>query len=83
MIDFSLFNSKSLAALAIYEPKSFESLALIARERCVQDGIHGIQNKQYNNRVYFYNDEQALEKEKYDNMTAANYSAKFKNKIQY
>lgn len=77
------FNSRSLSDLAIHEPKSFESLAYIARERCVQDGIKGIENMKYDNGVYYHNDEQALEKAKYDGKTPANYSAKFKNKIQY
>lgn len=67
-----------MADLAIHEPKSFESLTMIARERSIQDGIRGVEERQHNNRVYYYNDEQALEKEKYDGKTAANYSVKKK-----
>lgn len=51
---------------------------MIARERSIQDGIRGVEERQHNNRVYYYNDEQALEKEKYDGKTAANYSVKKK-----
>lgn len=74
-IAFSPLNSKSLAELAIYEPKTFESLAMIARERCIQDGIYGVNEKQHDNRVYFYNDEQSLEKERDEGKTPSNYSA--------
>lgn len=72
-----------MADLAIWEPKSFESLAMIARERAAQDGLRGLNEKNADNRVFYYNDEQKLEKEKYDNLTPSNYSIKFKNKIQY
>lgn len=80
---FRLFKRKSLADLAIWEPKSFESLAMIARERAVQDGLYGINEKDADNRVFYYNNEQLLEREKFDNLTPSNYSTKFKNKVQY
>lgn len=74
-----------MADLAIWEPKSFESLAMIARERGIQDGLYGINEKDADNRVVYYNDEQVIEKEKYDNLTPANYSAKYKvgEKLQF
>lgn len=71
---------KSLADLAAWEPKSFESLAMIARERAAQDGLRGLHEKNADNRVFYSNDEQKAEKEKYENVTPANYSAWFREK---
>ena len=71
---------KSLADLAAWEPKSFESLALIARERAAQDGLRGLHEIDADNRVVYSNDEQKEEKEKYENVTPANYSAWYREK---
>lgn len=67
-----------MADLAIWEPKSFESLAMVARERAIQDGLRGVHEKDVDNRVYFYQDEQKAEKDKYDGITPANYTPFFK-----
>lgn len=76
---FSIYR-KSLADLAAWEPKSFESLALIARERAAQDGLRGLHEKDADNRVVYSNDEQKEEKEKYENVTPANYSAWYRER---
>lgn len=78
IIKFS--NRKSLADLAAWEPKSFESLAMIARERAAQEGLRGIHETSADNRVVYYNDEQKADKEKYENVTPANYTAWFREK---
>lgn len=72
--------SKVLADLAAWEPKSFESLAMIARERAIQDGLRGVHEKSADNRVVYATDEQKLEKEKYDGVIPANYTAFFREK---
>lgn len=72
---------KVLADLAAWEPKSFESLAMIARERAAQDGLRGLHEKQADNRVVYSTDEQKAEKEKYDGVTPANYTAWFREKV--
>lgn len=72
-----------MADLAIWEPKTFESLALIARERAIQDGLYGVNESAADNRVFYHNDEQSIEQQKYENIVPANYSIRFKNKIQY
>lgn len=77
---FHLFYRKSLADLAAWEPKSFESLAMIARERAALDGLRGLHEKNADNRVVFSTDEQQAEKEKWENVTPANYTAFFKEK---
>lgn len=69
-----------LADLAAWEPKSFESLAMVARERAIQDGLRGVHEKYADNRVVYAADEQKLEKEKYDGLTPANYTAYFREK---
>lgn len=70
---------KTLADLAIWEPKSFEALALIARERGVQDGLRGIhEHGHQDDRVVYANNEQVVEKEKYEGLTPSNYSPKFR-----
>lgn len=71
---------KSLADLAAWEPKTFESLAMIARERAAQDGLRGLHEVNTDNRVFFSTDEQKEEKEKYKNVTPANYTAWFREK---
>lgn len=78
---FIISSSKSLADLAAWEPKSFESLAMIARERAAQDGLRGLHEKEADNRVVYYTDEQKKEKEKYDGVQPANYTAWFREKI--
>lgn len=75
-----LVRSKVLADLAAWEPKSFESLAMIARERAIQDGLRGVHEKNGDNRVVYSTDEQKLEKEKYDGVMPANYTAWFREK---
>lgn len=72
--------SKVLADLAAWEPKSFESLAMVARERAIQDGLRGVHEKNADNRVVYSTDEQKLEKEKYDGVMPANYTAWFREK---
>lgn len=72
--------SKSLADLAAWEPKSFESLAMIARERAAQDGLRGLHEKNADNRVFYSTDEQKADKEKYENVTPANYTARVGDK---
>lgn len=68
-----------LADLAIWEPKSFESLALIARERALQDGLRDVHEKDFkDDRVVYHENEQVIEKEKYDDLTPANYSPKYR-----
>lgn len=69
-----------LADLAAWEPKSFESLAMIARERAIQDGLRGVHEKNHDNRVVYATDEQQIEKEKYDGKMSANYTAFFREK---
>lgn len=69
-----------LADLAAWEPKSFESLALIARERAIQDGIQGVLQENADNRVVYSTDEQKIEKEKYGGLMPANYTAHFREK---
>lgn len=61
--------------MAAWEPKTFESLAMIARERAVQDGLRGVHEKHVDNRVVYYNDEQKAEKERYEGVVSANYNA--------
>lgn len=67
-----------MADLAIWEPKSFESLVMVAREKAIQDGLRGVHEKDVDNRVYYYQDEQKAEKEKYDGITPANYTPTYK-----
>lgn len=42
-----LLNRKSLSDLAIWEPRSFESIAKIAQARIKQDGLRGASNLEY------------------------------------
>lgn len=80
---FSSHYSKSLADLAIWEPKSFESLAMIARERALQDGLRGVHEKNHqDDRVVFHDNEQEIEKEQYDGLIPTNYSAKYRGHAQ-
>lgn len=69
-----------MADLAAWEPKTFESLAMIARERAAQDGLRGLHEVNADNRVFFFTDEQKEEEEKYKNVTPANYSARLREK---
>lgn len=41
-----------LADLAIWEPRSFEALAQLSRERAVVEGMPGIQERSVMNQVY-------------------------------
>lgn len=41
--DNILINKKVLSELAVWEPRTFETLAKIARERAVVDGLEGVQ----------------------------------------
>lgn len=77
---FCFRSSKSLADLAAWEPKSFEALAMIAREKAAQDGLRGLHEKDADNRVVYCTDEQKAEKEKYDGVTPSNYTAWFREK---
>lgn len=45
-------NRKVLSELAVWEPRSFEALAKIARDRAVNDGLVGIQARHIPNGVY-------------------------------
>lgn len=64
----------------MWEPKTFESLAMVARDRGIQDGARGVNEIQNEgNRVVYYDDEQQIEKEKYDGVQPANYGPKYKN----
>lgn len=72
---------KSLADLAAWEPKTFEALAMVARERAAQDGLRGLHEKDADNRVVYATDEQKAEKEKYKDVTPANYTAFFREKV--
>lgn len=74
------FNRKSLADLAAWEPKSFESLAMVAREKALQDGLSGVHERNANNHVVYYTDEQKADKEKYENVTPANYTAWYRER---
>lgn len=67
--------SKSLADLAIWEPKTFEALTMIARDRALCDGMWGVDEKNADNRVYYHTDEIKADKEKVSKLTPANYSA--------
>lgn len=72
--------SKVLADLAMWEPKTFESLAMVARDRAIQDEAWGVNEPQNEgNRVVYYDDEQEIEKEKYDGLQPANYGPKHRN----
>lgn len=48
---------KTLADLAAWEPRTFEALALTSRERAAQDGLRNLDEKNYDNKVTYYNDE--------------------------
>lgn len=73
-------NRKSLADLAAWEPKSFESLVMVARERAVQDGLRGVHETNADNRVVYATDEQKAEQEKYKDVVPANYTTRFREK---
>lgn len=60
------FYSKALADLAAWEPKTFESIALVARERITQDGLWGINEKSTDNKVYYFNDKEYQSNKKID-----------------
>lgn len=49
--DNILINRKVLSDLAIWEPRTFETLAKIARERAVSDGLQGITASHHPNGV--------------------------------
>lgn len=50
---FFFFNyRKALADLAIWEPKSFESLVKLSRERAVVDTLPGLTERSAMNQVY-------------------------------
>lgn len=53
----NLFCRKTLADLAAWEPRTFESLALISREKAAQDALHGLHEKEAKNNVYFHNED--------------------------
>lgn len=64
----------------MWEPKTFESLAMIARDRAIQDGARGVIEPHIEgNRVVYYDDEQKIEKEKFDGLQPANYGPKHRN----
>lgn len=67
-----------MADLAAWEPKTFESLAMIAREKAAQDGLRGLHEKDSDNRVFYSTDEQKADKEKYENVTPANYTNRWR-----
>lgn len=46
-----------LSELAAWEPRTFEALALTSREKAAQDGMLGLHERNFENNVYFYNDE--------------------------
>lgn len=46
-----IFNSKVLADLAIWEPKTFEAIVNTCRQRAVDDGIKGVSEKQTDNKL--------------------------------
>lgn len=54
---FSYVISKSLADLAAWEPKTFESLARIGRESAAAHGARYLKEKECDNGVYYYNKE--------------------------
>ncbi|XP_067643055.1 large ribosomal subunit protein bL20m [Eurosta solidaginis] len=47
-----LLNKKALADLAIWEPKSFEALVKLSRERAVVESLPGITERSVMNQVY-------------------------------
>lgn len=46
--------SKSLADLSVWEPKTFESIVRIARERAKIDHLYGLDEPKTDNKVYIY-----------------------------
>ncbi|KAG4069655.1 hypothetical protein HA402_014678 [Bradysia odoriphaga] len=46
-----MLNRKALADLAIWEPKTFEAIVNTCRQRAVNDGIEGINEKQTDNKL--------------------------------
>ena len=52
-----LFQRKSLADLAGCEPKSFEAIVRIARERALTDDLYGLNEPSTNNKVYIFEPE--------------------------
>lgn len=51
-------HSKTLADLSVWEPKTFEALARVSREKAAENGSK-MHEKALDNDVYFYNDEKA------------------------
>lgn len=52
---------------------------MIARERALQDGLMGVHEKDHqDDRVVYHDNEQEIERQKYDGLTPANYSAKYR-----
>jgi len=45
-----MLNRKALADLAIWEPKTFEAIVNTCRQRAIEDGIKGINEKQTDNK---------------------------------
>lgn len=46
-----------LADLAAWEPRTFEALALASREKAAHDSMLGLHERDFQNNVYFHNDE--------------------------
>lgn len=46
-----------LADLAAWEPRTFESLALVSRETAARNAMRGLHEKEVENNVYFHNEE--------------------------
>lgn len=55
---FILSHSKTLADLSIWEPKTFEALARISREKAAENGLN-LHEKALDNDVYLYNNEKS------------------------
>lgn len=49
--------SKMLAELAAWEPRTFEALALTAREKAAQGASFGYHEQTADNKVCYHNDE--------------------------
>lgn len=46
-----LLNRKVLSELAVWEPRTFEALSKIGRERAVVDGLNGVEAKALDNGI--------------------------------
>lgn len=54
---FLFLHSKMLSELAAWEPRTFEALALTAREKAAQGASFGYHEQTADNKVYYSNDE--------------------------